>query len=87
MSYESMSDEDKILKAFDFVARGVPIPTVIAEFLVREGLYESIIKPMEITHDQPSPGVNSGYIGEVSGETGQVLLTGSIPVATLRQPR
>lgn len=52
MSYESMSEETMILQAFDFVARGVPIPTHIAEFLKQEELYDAIIQPVEIPSER-----------------------------------
>lgn len=77
MSYESMSDEDKILQAFDFVARGVPIPNTIAEFLRMEGLYDAIISPVEITDGEdrdPSLGSSAGSIRTVPQEAGSSIL-------------
>lgn len=72
MSYESMSEEDKILQAFDFVALGVPIPNVIADFLKAEGLYDAITQPVEIinvaTHRE-----HAGHNGGFSGSSGEDL--------------
>lgn len=71
MSYELMSDEDKILQAFDFVARGVPIPNVIAQFLRDEGLYDAIINPVEVIDHGDNSRTDARYLGSFSGEAGQ----------------
>lgn len=48
MSYQALSDEDKIIEAIRFVARGETIPTVLKQFLDKEGLYELIVNPQEL---------------------------------------
>lgn len=78
MSYESMSEEDMILQAFDFVARGVPIPNRIAQFLKDEGLYDAINNPVELADVSNEIGVDARHIGVVSGKAGTgVPATGS----------
>lgn len=46
--YEDLSEEDKVLTAIGFVARGMDIPPVLKEFLIQEDLYELIVNPQEI---------------------------------------
>lgn len=48
MSYDNMSDEDKIIKAVEFVARGVTIPYQLRRFLEDNGLYELVTNPTEV---------------------------------------
>lgn len=45
--YDDMADEDKVLLAIDFVARGVAIPVALSAFLEKEGLLEKIEAPTE----------------------------------------
>lgn len=71
MSYESMSEEDMILQAFDFVARGVPIPNRIAQFLRDEGLYDAINNPVELADVTTENRTDAGYLGTVLEETGR----------------
>ncbi len=71
MSYESMSEEDMILQAFDFVARGVPIPNRIAQFLREEGLYDAINNPVELADVTTENRTDAGYLGTVLEETGR----------------
>lgn len=70
MSYELMSEEDMILQAFDFVARGVPIPNRIAQFLRDEGLYDAINNPVELADVNTEDGVDAGHIGAVPARVG-----------------
>ena len=49
--YENLSDEDKVLYAIGFVARGTPMPAVLSQFLKSNGLYELITEPQEIVDD------------------------------------
>ena len=48
MSYENMSDEDKVLQAIEFVARGAVMPHQLRSFLEEQGLYELIVQPTQI---------------------------------------
>lgn len=45
--YDDMDDEDKVLLAIDFVAKGTPIPDALRTFLNSEGLLEKIEAPKE----------------------------------------
>lgn len=45
MSYTDLSDDDKIMKAIEFVAIGQPLPTELADWLKDNGLYELITQP------------------------------------------
>lgn len=49
--YEDLSDEDKVLHAISFVARGTTMPAVLMQFLKDNGLYELITEPQEIVID------------------------------------
>lgn len=51
MSYETLSDEDKIITAIGFVARGVALPVQLRQFLEAENLYEAITNPLEVNID------------------------------------
>lgn len=51
MSYETLSDEDKIITAIGFVARGVELPVQLRQFLEEENLYEAITNPLEVNID------------------------------------
>ncbi len=51
MAYEHLSDEDKVMEAIRFVARGVTMPTQLKEFLVEQNLYELIVNPQEIPNE------------------------------------
>lgn len=48
MSYEDLSDEDKVLTAIEFVARGAAMPYQLRTFLENEGLYDMIVQPQII---------------------------------------
>lgn len=48
MAYEHLSDDDKILEAIRFVARGETMPNVLKEFLDKENMYELIANPKEL---------------------------------------
>lgn len=52
MAYEDLSDEDKLLQAISFVARGASMPAVLVEFLKSIGLYELITAPQENMNDR-----------------------------------
>jgi hypothetical protein len=67
MAYELMSDDDKVIMAIRFVARGAVIPTQLQEFLRKENLYELIANPQELQLDreQPDKGTDTGHIGSV----------------------
>ena len=52
--YEDLSDEDKVLVAIEFVARGQHIPAALTDFLKEEGLYELIMNPQEHYDGQSS---------------------------------
>lgn len=56
MSYEHLSDEDKIITAIGFVARGVTIPHQLRDFLEGAGLFDLITKPEEVQDDRHSEG-------------------------------
>lgn len=45
MSYEDLSDEDKVLTSIGFVASGTPLPAALRDFLKKEELYEAIVAP------------------------------------------
>ncbi len=47
MAYENLSDEEKVIEAIGFVARGAVMPTVLKEFLESINLYELIANPVE----------------------------------------
>lgn len=81
MSYELLSDEDKIIQAFDFVARGVPLPNVIADFLKREGLLDAIMRPVEIK-DVTEDRERSGHNGRVPTEVGEHIPSAECSLAT-----
>lgn len=51
MAYEDLSDEDKLLQAIGFVARGASMPVVLVDFLRSIDLYELITAPQEIKDD------------------------------------
>lgn len=70
MSYENLSDEDKIITAIGFVARGVTMPEHLKQFLESENLYTAITQPMEI--DDIDTGSDSTGRRETGlpGETG-----------------
>lgn len=83
MSYEHLSDEDKVLEAIKFVARGVTMPHQLKEHLEANQLYELIVNPINI---QEAFNVdNQGHTGRhlprvpredqpgVSGEQREVL--------------
>lgn len=53
MSYETLSDEDKIITAIGFVARGVEIPTKLRHFLEEHNLLVAITNPLEVDIEQP----------------------------------
>lgn len=59
MAYEDLSDEDKVLQAIEFVARGASMPAVLVEFLKSIGLHELITAPQEITDDRHNDQGNS----------------------------
>jgi hypothetical protein len=67
MAYELMSDDDKVLTAIRFVARGAVIPTQLQEFLRKENLYELIANPQELQLDreQLNQRTDTGCIGSV----------------------
>lgn len=46
-AYTDLPDEEKVLLAIDFVARGNPIPEPLRDFLRGEGLLTKIEKPKE----------------------------------------
>ena len=48
MSYDDLSDEDKVLTAIEFVARGAAMPVQLRTFLENEGLYNVIVQPQVI---------------------------------------
>jgi hypothetical protein len=58
--YEDLSDEDKVLYAISFVARGTQMPAVLMQFLKDNGLYELITEPQEILDDGHSDKGPSG---------------------------
>lgn len=68
MSYEHLSDEDKVMEAIRFVARGAAIPWQLKEFLIQEKLYDLIVNPVEITNEY-SQGSSGGHQSCVSRET------------------
>lgn len=45
MSYQDLSEIDKIEQAIEFVALGQPLPDVLEAFLVASGLYDQIVNP------------------------------------------
>lgn len=45
MSYEHLSDEDKVITAIGFVARGVTMPYQLREFLEKQNLYDLVTNP------------------------------------------
>lgn len=59
MSYEDLSDEDKILTAIGFVARGSVMPYQLRQFLEANGLYDLITNPTQETVNEHSEG-NTG---------------------------
>lgn len=48
MAYENLSDEEKVIEAIGFVARGAVMPTVLKEFLESIKLYDLIANPVEL---------------------------------------
>ncbi|QIG73136.1 hypothetical protein EVC00_030 [Rhizobium phage RHph_N37] len=46
MSYEHLSDDDKIVTAIEFVARGGPMPKQLETWLRDNSLYELIMNPI-----------------------------------------
>lgn len=57
--YEELSDEDKVLTAIEFVARGMEIPKPLADFLKSHGnLYELIVNPQELSSGQSPHGTD-----------------------------
>lgn len=48
MAYEHLSDDDKVLEAIRFVAKGETIPNVLKEFLEQENMYDLIVNPKEL---------------------------------------
>lgn len=45
MAYKNLPDEGKLKEAIRFVSIGQPLPEPLKEFLLAEGLYESVITP------------------------------------------
>lgn len=54
---EALTDIEKLHHAIDCIANGVPIPGVIADFLIEQGLYELVTKPKvkHGTHKKRNP--------------------------------
>lgn len=46
MSYNELSDEDKLEEAIKFVARDQPLPETLDTFLREAGLHEAITLPV-----------------------------------------
>jgi hypothetical protein len=44
LSYDLLSDEDKLEEAIQFVAVGQPLPDTLEAFLRDAGLYDAIVK-------------------------------------------
>jgi hypothetical protein len=47
LSYQDLSDEDKLEEAIRFVAMGQPLPDTLDRFLREAGLYEAIMHPVQ----------------------------------------
>lgn len=45
MSYQDLSDEDKLAQAITFVAIGQVLPQALIEFLKEQNLYDVITQP------------------------------------------
>lgn len=51
MTYDDLSDEDKIRQSIEFVAIGHAIPKSLADFLKEINLYELIVNPGEVVDE------------------------------------
>lgn len=51
MAYDTLSDEDKVRTAINFVAVGHPLPKDLREFLEAQGLYDAIVYPQEYKNE------------------------------------
>ena len=52
--YHELSDEERIKMAKDAVKYKVPIAPALALWLREEGLYDQIVNPKRITHNEPT---------------------------------
>ncbi len=65
-AYDNLSDEDKVLEAIRFRARGAELPHQLKKFLQELGIYELIVNPVEIDNGYSNQGRDIADIGPVT---------------------